>query len=240
MGYRYSGVEYQVQCSCDLAVNPTSRFYAGINMSVGCSMTCPGDRSELCGGPFFMNVYNNTDPNLNVTKDTTNSVYQLTVPYTPLSTNYLGCYTEGQNYYRALTGPSFGSDNMTIESCASYCSGYKYYGLEFASQCYCGNSFANGAKLLDKALQGSSSCDMRCNGDFSTVCGGGSKLSIYNNTAYRPVVIVPNVGRYVTKGCLTDPLINGRALNGAFVSNSSMTVEVCIGFCASKGYKYAG
>ena len=239
-GYRYSGVEYATQCYCDLAINPTAQFYAGVNMTVGCSMTCPANRTELCGGPNYVTVFNNTDPKFVPTNNTANSAYQLIVPVVPYASNYVGCASEG-NGGRALNGSSSASDKNTIAACAASCIDYKYYGLEYASQCYCGNDLASGAKYLDKSptLTGSV-CSMRCNGNFSQVCGGPGALSVYQNPTYKPTLITPNVGRYLSKGCLTDPVTNGRALAGASMIDGNMTVEMCVGFCQGKKFRYAG
>lgn len=46
-----------------------------------------------------------------------------------------GCYTEG-NDVRALSGASFYDyTGMTLEQCASNCSGYSYWGVEYGGEC---------------------------------------------------------------------------------------------------------
>lgn len=37
---------------------------------------------------------------------------------------------------RSLHGASRISDVMTVEACASYCSSFNYFGVEFANECY--------------------------------------------------------------------------------------------------------
>jgi len=239
-GYRYSGIEYATQCYCDMAINPSSSFYPGINMSIGCSMTCPGSRQDICGGPAYMSVFNNTDPNFKPTTNTANSVIQLQTAITNFTSNYVGCYSDSGA--RTLNGTSFNSNNMTNAACASFCaaSNYPYYGTEYASQCFCGFGYSTGTFLDNSSSPAVSSCSYRCNGNYSQLCGGYGTVSVYQNPAYVPVVSPKNVGKYTAKNCLTDPGTNGRALAAAQADNANMTVENCVGFCQGKGYKYAG
>ncbi|GAB7342552.1 hypothetical protein MBLNU457_g0730t1 [Dothideomycetes sp. NU457] len=240
-GYRLSGVEYGNQCFCDLTVNPTGHFYGGLNTFSGCNALCPGDKSQICGGPALMNVYNNTDPRMKVTNNTANSVIQMTAPVAKFDKNYIGCYSD--NGPRTLNGTStYDLTNMTVANCAAYCANANtpYYGVEYANQCYCGTGTSSG-RLLDKSTNpGTSGCNYRCNGDFSNVCGGSGTISVYKNPAYVPMVLTPKVGKYASKGCLTDPGTNGRALAAAMTSSNNMTVANCVDFCQKGKYKYAG
>lgn len=59
-GYRVSGVEYEAQCFCEFTVNPTSQLSGNYSLREGCDLTCNGNRSEFCGGPFNMNIYKYT------------------------------------------------------------------------------------------------------------------------------------------------------------------------------------
>jgi hypothetical protein len=47
--------------------------------------------------------------------------------------SYTGCVNDIDT--RILTGDHTASDTMTIEDCASYCSGYQYFGLEYTREC---------------------------------------------------------------------------------------------------------
>ena len=67
---------------------------------------------------------------------------------------------------------------MTLEMCASFCSGYEYFGAEWSVECYCGNSFAASATLVD-----SSQCSMTCEGNSAELCGAGDRLSVYQLAA---------------------------------------------------------
>ncbi|KAK8869788.1 hypothetical protein IAR55_000356 [Kwoniella newhampshirensis] len=86
-----------------------------------------------------------------------------------------GCIQEVSG--RALSGASKVNDNMTIEICTSFCSsaGYKYAGVEYGTECYCGHSFANGASILSRSNQ----CNMACGGSSSDICGGPNAISLW-------------------------------------------------------------
>lgn len=76
---------------------------------------------------------------------------------------------------------------------------------------------------------------MACAGNKSETCGGSSRLSVYNNTAYVPPTIPKTVGTYQYTGCHTE-LATGRAMGTLGLTNTTgMTVEMCIGVCDAKG-----
>lgn len=72
--------------------------------------------------------------------------------------------------------------------------------------------------------------------------GGANALSLYKAVNYRAPRAKPSVGKYVTKGCLTDPdAIGGcRALLGASTASSSMTNDMCVKYCLGRKFRYAG
>lgn len=67
---------------------------------------------------------------------------------------------------------------MTVEICVKYCSGsgYTYAGLEYSTQCFCGNELASTGEPVAGLL---GICGMPCSGDSSEICGGYGALSIY-------------------------------------------------------------
>lgn len=240
-GYPYSGLQNANQCYCDLIVNPSVVYVDQTDMTKGCNRVCPGNRSEICGGAFFVSIYKNNDPNFKPTTNQAKSVIQLTVPVAPFNKTYVGCATEGTNG-RALNGTRLVADDMTLAKCAGLAASnnYAYYGLENVNECYAGNGLASGAKIVDTATDVSKSrCTRRCAGDFSQICGDSGALSVYTNPTYKPVQVVPNVGKYKSKGCLQEPS-SGRALTGDSTTATDMTVEKCVKFCLGKRFKYAG
>lgn len=151
----------------------------------------------------------------------------------------LGCYTEGSNS-RALTGDSYNSaTNMTAQSCKAFCYGYKYFGVEYAQECYCGDTINTGAVSTN-----SSECAKDCTGNQWEICGDGSRLNMFQmNTTIYKAVKVPTVyagdALFSSIGCYTEAT-GGRALSSKSYSDSkNMTAENCEAYCG-KDYAYFG
>lgn len=91
---------------------------------------------------------------------------------------YIGCGTDTMRGSRTLTGGmSWGAD-MTIEKCVATCKAgkFKFAGLEYGNQCFCGNSVA--ADRAPKAgVKGA--CAMPCAGSKTEVCGGPDAITLY-------------------------------------------------------------
>jgi len=169
---------------------------------------------------------------------TTTSTSATTSSTAPPNLSYLGCANEGTTG-RALTKDATTDSLMTITLCTIYCmnKGYSISGLEYSTECYCGNALENGS-----TIGGSTACNMPCGGNATTICGGPGALSVYNNTALvvpRQPSIVPSVGNYQFLGCYTEG-VNERALNGSGVAAADMTVQSCIAYCQIAGFNYAG
>ncbi|KAI9813477.1 MAG: hypothetical protein M1827_004153 [Pycnora praestabilis] len=90
---------------------------------------------------------------------------------------YLGCGTDSISD-RILTGTSSSSDSMTVETCVDTCSsaGYSIAGLEYSSQCYCGNSLPSSGAPTPGVY---GNCMMKCSGDSGEYCGGAPFISLY-------------------------------------------------------------
>ena len=83
---------------------------------------------------------------------------------------------------------------------------------------------------------------MACVGNSSEICGGSSRISVYNLTTFVPPAIVQKAGNYSFQGCYNE-LPNARLLSGPSYSNGTgMTVESCVNFCSSQSpaQPYAG
>lgn len=181
-------------------------------------MTCPGGNTATCDAT-------NTHQPLPWTGDAT---------YAPL-----GCYTEATNG-RALTGSSAtSSSNMTAAACKEKCYGYRYFGVEYARECYCGNTINPGALSTT-----ASECGMTCTGNQWEVCGGGSRLNMFqmNATLYKaPAVPTVYAGSslFSSIGCYTEAT-SGRALSSkSYGDSKNMTAESCEAYCGT-AYDYFG
>ncbi|KAM3508392.1 hypothetical protein MY10362_001195 [Beauveria mimosiformis] len=185
-GLSLSGLEYGGECFCG---NETKN-YARAAAFGGCSMTCNGNRTELCGGSNRLNLYRNklrytSSPTLPAPLPTATSGSGDTTPTQcpnqPATVgqewNFHGCYTEGDGV-RALDNRSYSDNEMTLGDCSRFCSGFAFFGLEYGRECYCGNAFNGGAIETSE-----SECSMLCPGGMQCdYCGAGNRLSVYLNS----------------------------------------------------------
>ena len=77
---------------------------------------------------------------------------------------------------RVLKGHYFSRLDMTIEMCLTTCreKGFRYSGLEWQIECYCGDEPVQGFKWtwLNK-------CNEKCAGNSNQICGGSNAMSVY-------------------------------------------------------------
>jgi hypothetical protein len=133
----------------------------------------------------------------------------------PPSAYLMGCFTDTTS--RDLSGPSDSSLAQTPEQCTAWCAGqgYEYAGVQYGSQCFCGNSFGS--------CGSSSACTMPCSGNSNETCGG-----VWANSVYKTDYL----------GCFADS--TSRDLSGPSDSCVAQTPEQCMAWCAGQGYEYAG
>ena len=127
-------------------------------------------------------------------------------------------------------------------------------GIEYASECYCGNALSAGSVLT------ASGCSMTCSGNSSEYCGGPNRLNFYTansakslgsttrvaattSSTISPVstptdpIIIPGDANFTYLGCYVEPA-NSRALSTLVLDKPQMTVEICLSACSQ--YIYAG
>ncbi|KAJ9474296.1 hypothetical protein PHBOTO_004349 [Pseudozyma hubeiensis] len=162
-GYSIAGVEYGQECWCGNAMALSTTKQA---TDAPCNMPCTGNATEMCGAGNLINVYSNQVNLLPVQ------------PATAGAFTSLGCYSDSINA-RTLQGaqPALGQGN-SVESCAQQCANFNYFGVEYADECYCGNTLLNGA-----SQQPSGDCNMVCSGNATELCGGSNRIGLYQNTA---------------------------------------------------------
>ncbi|KAJ9108792.1 hypothetical protein QFC21_000112 [Naganishia friedmannii] len=146
-----------------------------------------------------------------------------------------GCIAEG-SAGRALTGSTYSSASLTPEVCIAYCNsnGYSLAGVEYGSECYCGNEYANGAapSILSTA------CEMPCSGDPKKLCAGPSAMNIFRNSLYvAPKLNLPAGWAPSDPLCIAE--VPGRALSGSFWAADNMTVDACVAYCSGMGFPLA-
>ena len=82
---------------------------------------------------------------------------------------------------RVLKEYFFSSKDMTIDMCLSACrsKGFRYSGLQWSIECYCGEEPVNGFEF---AWLGK--CSHRCAGNSNQICGGSYAMSVYSTPQF--------------------------------------------------------
>jgi iron transport multicopper oxidase len=124
-----------------------------------CTFSCPGDTTQACGGDgTFLSAYYDrlryvpggdsipglSSPSSGISTSsstTTTSTTSVTpTPNSPVIVQsigqfaFVGCYTEATTG-RALSDSTYANDNMTVESCYTFCSAFAWFGVEYRREC---------------------------------------------------------------------------------------------------------
>ena len=169
-GMTIAGVEYGAECYCGMKLAAGSALASD---PTTCSMTCPGNAKELCGGPNRLTLFSIGAPQV------------LPAPVAPATIisgtwAYQGCFNDTTAARAFPASFSTGIVNNTLENCAASCStsSYTLMGAEYSNECGCGNALSNGSiKVAD------SFCSMACNGNPAETCGAGNFLTVYKYVA---------------------------------------------------------
>jgi hypothetical protein len=120
---------------------------------------------------------------------------------------YQGCFRDSTT--RALPRFAGETSDMTPARCESRCAGYKYAGVQWYGQCFCGNE-------LRYERRPDSECNTPCNGDRSKLCGGAWRNSIFTVSSGGS-----SSGGSSSGGSTGQVLDPGDVLNpGQYISNS--------------------
>eukprot|EP01064_Diplonema_japonicum_P030264 TRINITY_DN50_c0_g1_i4.p1 TRINITY_DN50_c0_g1~~TRINITY_DN50_c0_g1_i4.p1 ORF type:complete len:1177 (+),score=258.27 TRINITY_DN50_c0_g1_i4:61-3591(+) len=141
----------------------------------------------------------------------------------------IGCYADSSGS-RQLPHLAYNGPQNTVESCVERChsGGYSFAGVEFGSECWCGNSMSGAVRHI------ASDCEeLECTGDSSTKCGGDGRMKVYQFT--EPVA--PHTP--VLEGCFDDS-VTERKLPHLAYTDKKLTNGECATICQSRGYKYSG
>lgn len=111
--------------------------------------------------------------------------------------------------------------------------GYRYAGIMYYGNCYCGET-VNGPQVDE------SECSFPCTGNKSETCGGNNLYSVWQDTTF-VTTGDDTVSDYVPLGCYTDDSSVGRTLGYSMdVDSDTMTTETCLEACLDAGYPFAG
>ncbi|KAH6874786.1 cell wall-binding protein [Thelonectria olida] len=118
-----------------------------------------------------------TSTTTSATKSTTPSIWPGNENFTIYS-----CVSEPSSG-RVLKSQPLNLNNMTVEMCLEKCWAYKYVGVEYGVECWCGNALdldGNNAATPGKNVS-DSDCNFLCPGDKLAYCGAGNRLNMYIN-----------------------------------------------------------
>ena len=59
--------------------------------------------------------------------------------------------------------------------CAGLCAGYAYFGMQYYSECWCGDSFDANAETPKNFRR----CQLECNGNPDLLCGGINHIELF-------------------------------------------------------------
>ncbi|KAH6667731.1 WSC domain-containing protein [Halenospora varia] len=152
-GFRYAGLIYYSECVCGTVFPP-------IAPETERSAPCNGNPSQKYGADQRFSIWE--DPTYAaVDQATITSQYEA-----------LGCYTEGSGYH----ADQLDANTLTTEACLEACGAqlYPLAATEFAGECYCGAMLQGGSVEAPET-----ECNMACNGAPNEICGGPSRLHLY-------------------------------------------------------------
>ncbi|KAM0332583.1 hypothetical protein ACHAQA_002867 [Verticillium albo-atrum] len=268
-GFSYAGTEWYQECFCGNALA------AGgvIANELDCSTPCGGDATQPCGGAnrltlYFTEQVNGPSVNPGVGGWVSEGCYRagnfklggVDHPETVGPYSWVGCRTEATGA-RALGAKELANDQMTLESCQTFCTGYKYFGTEYGRECFCGNSFATGSQVAPE-----SQCNMLCAGSPLQYCGAGNRLSVYSldeggspasSSAAGSVAASESAVASATPTTSTQPAPTGfpsgwsqygcwvdgaagRILTFQAPDDDDMTLQSCATNCFNRGFTVAG
>jgi hypothetical protein len=125
--WRFAGLEYGRECWCGNTLGAIGSVPVAVDQ---CNMPCADNATETCGAGLRLNIYQPDEPPKPVIK----AVVLSGAGDEAASWGFAGCFTEA-TVGRALAGPQYASDYMTLETCASFCAGYGVFGIEYRREC---------------------------------------------------------------------------------------------------------
>nr|XP_036588519.1 uncharacterized protein CTRU02_01571 [Colletotrichum truncatum]KAF6799892.1 hypothetical protein CTRU02_01571 [Colletotrichum truncatum] len=217
--YSLFGLEYGRECFCGNERDTSSKETSPTD----CNFPCSGDSKALCGASFRLNIYSNPKPTVQGPATTLPGITSL------------GCFAD--TIPRQLPSKSVADGGMTAELCAVECAGYAYFGTQWSSECFCGNT-APGISAP------ASDCNMACGGDYNEMCGGGMRLNVYKfapttSTAAGALSSAASnsnaLSKFAYKSCWVDKPYD-RSLKAVDYRTNDMTVEKCAERCKAHSY----
>jgi hypothetical protein len=153
-GRQYFGVEAGNECWCGDSVD-ASKIAAD---PTTCNTPCTGQPNLVCGGGWRLTVYHKNPPITEIVPGWRN----------------MSCFIDSST--RTLNGVAFQTTpQMTAGRCAQLCCGWKYFGVQYGAECFCGNN-------VNPALAAPTHVVIVAGADRAAVLSrGGWRLSVYED-----------------------------------------------------------
>lgn len=226
--FKFFALQFGTECRCG---NTYARIKNLHKKAGGCFSKCPGNPRQVCGGRERNSVYQvlNVQP-----KEEPKKVQK------PIT--FMGCFQDSNRNEPNYRDFKFRVklDGNSHEKCNQAClnKGFKYFAVQFGSECRCGNAFARIKSMHRKLAE--KDCNMPCSGNKNQKCGGKLRNGVYSTsgTAQKPVKeAVKRTKKF--EGCFQDSKKPGhRDFNFRASLLVSNTHHACNKACNDKGYKY--
>ncbi|KAF3905657.1 hypothetical protein ABW21_db0206699 [Orbilia brochopaga] len=242
-GYTWMGTSYSNECYCGNNLGGASAAASD------CNMLCAADPYSYCGAGSRLSLYlkngttiSSSSTSLTSTLSTsTTSTRTTSLSSTPTATptgsnlanwDYLGCWTDDVAN-RSLGDLSENVPDNNRQNCSTFCAGYKYFGVEYSSECYCGQVLGGSSAL-------ESDCTAACSGNSSQTCGGSNRLNVYQaKQTFTSTGSTSTPTLWQDMGCYKDYTGN-RTLVDKVTTSTNNSAAFCYSFCGPLGYKYFG
>ncbi|KAI5624498.1 WSC domain-containing protein 1-like isoform X1, partial [Silurus asotus] len=139
---------------------------------------------------------------------------------------YIGCFINDDKQHALGGTVLYDFRKMTSSLCQDTCfeSGYRFAGLEYGTECHCGNR-------ISAARARSEDCNLNCRSERDSLCGGVARLSIYKVDEG-----IPGHRRYRNvhyHGCFHTP----KNMSADFVLHAvhqNITSQLCVETCTDQ------
>ncbi|KAF3232296.1 hypothetical protein TWF191_000068 [Orbilia oligospora] len=238
-GYTWMGTSYSNECYCGNDLGGVTKPLAD------CNMLCAADQYSFCGAGSRLSLYLRNGTSVSSSSTTaqssttigTGTTSATATPTPPISGwNYLSCWTDDVAN-RSLQDSNYATDDNSLTKCSQFCAGFKYFGVEYGSECYCGN-------VLGGASAAEGDCYKTCTGS-NEICGGDNRLNVYSakpastKTTSTSTSSTPTPSLWVDMGCYKDYTGN-RTLIGKSTTSTSNNAAWCYNYCNNLGFTYFG